>query len=196
MYAWAEGIVCISRFSSLISYNYCCRRDEHIVEISCMTKAEYLAWFNEVLQPTEPTFRLVPADKLDFKLTEGSFTIGQLLSHIPGALRYNEKVLRQEELPYKSVREILVANRRHPSVTVDEGIAFLLKAGSGFANAVESLKESQFQHELLDTPQKGRVPYWRFCAFVLEHHIHHVMELHIALRALGVQVNTKSLYFG
>jgi uncharacterized damage-inducible protein DinB len=161
-----------------------------------MTKAQYLAWFDEVLQPTEPTFRLVPPDKVDFKLTEKSFTIGQLLSHIPGALSFFAKVMNQEELPFKSLREIMVANRRHPSANVEEGIHFLELSVASFKRALERLTEEQFQTAELDTPQKGRVAYWRYCAFALEHHIHHLMELHICLRSLGVEVNTKSLYYG
>jgi uncharacterized damage-inducible protein DinB len=161
-----------------------------------MTKVEYLAWFTEVLQPTEPTFRLIPHDKVDFKLTERSFSLGQLLGHIPGSLAFFAKVVNNEELPFKSMREIMVANRRQPSVGVDEGIRFLQSSVSTFENAVGRLSDDQFQSALLDTPQKGRVSYWRYCAFALEHHIHHLMEMHVCLRVLGVDVNTKSLYVG
>ncbi len=161
-----------------------------------MTKAEYLAWFDDVLQPTESTFRLVPADKLGFQLTPRSFTVGQQLRHIPGSFAYMAKVINQEELPYKSVREILVANRRHPSATVDEAIEGLDQAREVFKNAILRLTEDQFQSGLIDTPQKGRVPYWRYGAFALEHHIHHLMELHLCLRILSVDVNTKTLYQG
>jgi uncharacterized damage-inducible protein DinB len=161
-----------------------------------MTKAEYLAWFDEVLQPTEPMFRLVPFDKLNFKLTENSFTIGQQLSHMPAAFGFMAKVINREKLPLNSVREILVANRRQHSVGVEQGIEDIKKSTATFKSAVEKLLEDEFQHGLIDTPQKGRVPYWRYCAFALEHHIHHVMELHVSLRSLGVEVNTKSLYFG
>lgn len=161
-----------------------------------MTKAQYLSWFDEVLQPTESIFRRVPPDKLGFQLTGRSFTIGQQLRHIPASFAYMAKVINQEELPYKSVREILVANRRHPSATVDEAIEGLKHATDVFKRAILQLSEDQFQNGIIDTPQKGSVPYWRFGAFALEHHIHHLMELHLCLRMLSVDVNTKTLYGG
>lgn len=161
-----------------------------------MTKAQYLTWFEEVLQPTEPTFRLVPPDKLDFRLTERGFTIGQLLGHIPASLRFFSIVLNNEEPPLKSMREILVANRRQSSATVEDGVRYLTSATAAFKKAVDKLTENQFQNESLDTPQKGRIPYWRYCAFAIEHHVHHLMELHLSLKVLGVDVNTKTLYVG
>jgi hypothetical protein len=161
-----------------------------------MTKEQYLSWFDEVVKPTEVLFHRVPADKLTWKLTPNSFTLGQLLRHIPGALAFMAKVIGGEELPCKSFREIMVANRSHASATVEEGIESLASSVTTFKNAVASLSETQFQNEMLDTPQWGRTFYWRYCAFVLEHHIHHLMELHLNLKVLGVDVNTKSLYVG
>lgn len=161
-----------------------------------MTKAQYLSWFDEVLQPTEPTFLRAPSDKLDFKLTERSFTIGQQMSHMPAAFAFMAKVINHEELPFNSVRAILVANRHQPSATAEEGIMYLRNATIAFKQAVQKLAEEQFQSEMLATPQIGQVLYWRYCAFALEHHIHHLMELHLCLRFLQVDVNTKTLYVG
>ena len=161
-----------------------------------MTKVQYLLWFDEVLQPTEPTFQRIPRDKLGFKLTESSFSIGQLVGHIPASLSFMAKVVRRDALPYKSIKEIMVGNRHQPSATIEEGVERLSAATSEFKDAVNGLTEDEFQNDLLDTPQRGRVAYWRYCAFVLEHHIHHLMELHIYLKVLGVSVNTKTLYAG
>lgn len=161
-----------------------------------MTQAEYLSWFDEVVQPTESLFRRVPSDKLGFQITPRSFTIGQQLRHIPASFAYMAKVVNQEELPYKSVREILVANRRHPSATVDEAVEGLKHASDVFKQAIGRLSEDQFQNGIIDTPQKGSIPYWRYGAFALEHHIHHLMELHLCLRILSIDVNTKTLYEG
>ena len=161
-----------------------------------MTKEQYLSWFDEVVKPTETLFRRVPVDKVEFKLTEKSFTIGQQLAHIPASLDFLAMVVAREKLPLNSMREILVANRHQHSVAVEQGIESLRRATEDFKGAVEKLSEEEFQAGLLDTPQKGRVPYWRYCAFALEHHIHHLMELHLNLKVLGVDVNTKSLYVG
>lgn len=163
---------------------------------SLMTKAQYLLWFDDVVRPTEPIFRRVPAEKLTWKLTESSFSVGQLLCHIPLALKFSAKVLNNEEVPLRSLREIFVANRNHRSTSVEQAIDELHAARERFVAAVHALSEEQFQAGVLDTPQMGRTHYWRYGAFVLEHHIHHLMELHLNLKVLGIPVDTKTLYGG
>jgi hypothetical protein len=160
-----------------------------------MTISEYLGWFDEVLEPTEPMVRLVEASFLDWRPTERSFSVGQLIAHLPLALRFNAQVLRQEEgLP--TIREILVRNRRHPAASVDEALSMLRQGIAEFKGAVEQMTDGEFQTKIISTPQKGSIPVWRFGAFVLEHHIHHLMELHLSLRILGIPVNTRTLYSG
>lgn len=159
-----------------------------------MTIQQYLTWFDEVVAPTEPMFRLIPPEKLDFKPNPSSFTIGQLISHIPLSLSFNTKVINGDPLPLKSLREIFVANRRQAAFTVEQAIECLRAALPSYHQAVERLGDNRFQGEFLDTPQKGRVQYWRICLFVAEHHIHHLMELHLDLKLIGVNVNTRTLY--
>lgn len=159
-----------------------------------MTIQQYRSWFDEVLAPTEPMFRLVPPEKLDWKITETSFTLGQLLNHMPRAFWFMAKVINKEELPLKSMREIFVSNRRQQSSTPEEAVELLRSSTHSYKQAIAALSEDQFQNGILDTPQKGPVPYWRYAAFSLEHHIHHLMELHLSLKVLGVKVNTGTLY--
>jgi len=139
-------------------------------------------------------FLLVPSDRLDWKATPTSFTVGQLLNHIPRSLWFITKVMNGEELPLKSMREIFVANRRQASSGPEEAIQLLATCVSDFKAAIQKLGDERFQNGLVDTPQKGRIPYWRYAAFALEHHIHHLMELHMCLKLLGVKVNTGTLY--
>ncbi len=160
-----------------------------------MTSDQYLVWFDEVVEPTENMMRMVEANFSDWKPTERSFSIGQLIAHLPLALRFNAMVLRQQEgLP--TLREILIRNRRHPSATVDEAVSMFQEAMSEFKVSVRAYNNQEFQSKIIATPQKGSVPVWRFCAFVLEHHIHHLMELHLSLKILGIPVDTKTLYSG
>ena len=148
------------------------------------------------MAPTEPLFRRVPADKLEYRLTETSFSIGQLLRHIPGSLSYMARVINREEVEWKSLREVLLANRKHGSATVNEAIELLAKNKALLRSSIDNLTEGDFQRGVLDTPQLGKVPHWRYGAFVVEHHIHHFMELHLTLKSMGVSVNTKTLYVG
>jgi uncharacterized damage-inducible protein DinB len=161
-----------------------------------MTIQQYFSWFDDVLRITEAMYRLVPPDKLDWKPTENSFTLGQLIEHMPRALWFNAKVIASEEWPLKSMREILVSNRRHPGATVDEATEHLASWSGGFKQAIEELGDEKFQRGQVTTPQWGTLPIWRFAVFVLEHHLNHKMELHMYLKLLGVRVNTGTLYVG
>ncbi|MDH4069387.1 MAG: DinB family protein [Ignavibacteria bacterium] len=158
-----------------------------------MTLQDYLVWFDEVVGPTEPMIRLVDEDHLGWQLTERSFTLGQLIAHIPIAIQFNARVLLQEGgLP--SLREIMVSNRRHVSVNADASIRTLGRATGLFKGNLLKLGDEAFQAKTITTPQKGEIPVWRFSAFVLEHHIHHLMELHLSLKVLGEKVHTGTLY--
>lgn len=159
-----------------------------------MTVQQYLGWYDEVLAPTERMIRLVPPDKLGWKLTENSFTLGQLIDHLGKALWFNAKVLGGEEWPLKSMREILVSNRRHSEATIEGAVEAFEKSRQRFRDVVERLGDETFQTGEINTPQRGRHHVWRFAAFVVEHHIHHLMELHICLKVLGVKVHTGTLY--
>ena len=159
-----------------------------------MTIDQYLSWFDEVIRPTEPMFRLVPDSKLDWRLTPTSFSLGQLISHMPRALWFNARVVDQAGIPLKSIREILIANRRQPSSSVDDAVTSLYGSVTDFREAVTRLGNDRFQSAMLETRQRGPTLAWRHCLFTVEHHIHHLMELHIGLKSLGVNVNTRTLY--
>jgi uncharacterized damage-inducible protein DinB len=161
-----------------------------------MTTQEYFPWFDDVLRTTEAMSRLVPPDKLDWKPTENSFTLGQLIEHMPRAFWFNSKVIASEEWPLKSMREILVTNRRHPSVAVGEALEHLGLWSKEFKQAVQNIGDEKFRHADVNTPQWGTLPIWRLAVFVLEHHLNHKMELHMYMKLLGVKVNTGTLYAG
>ena len=159
-----------------------------------MTRQQYLSWFDEVTGPTVSIMGLVPPDKLGWRLAENSFSLGQLMDHMGKALLFNAKVLAREELPAKSVREILVLNRRTPEATVEQAVTQFENGKRRIHEVINAMGEETFQSGEIDSPQRGRTEVWRFAAFVLEHHIHHLMELHVGLKLLGVNVNTKTLY--
>lgn len=159
-----------------------------------MTVQEYLAWFDDTIQATKSLYALVPPDKLDWKPTENSFSLGQLIEHIPRALWFNAKVIASEDVPLKSLREILIANRRQQGATVDNALQHLAEYSSRFRQILMNLGDEKFQRSAVDTPQWGMLPVWRFVIFTLEHHLNHKMELHMCLRLLGVKVNTLTLY--
>jgi len=161
-----------------------------------MTLAQYQTWLTEVIAPTAPMFRLVPPESLGWQLTPASFTVGQILAHIPRSLSFNAVVLGGGEPPARSMREIFVANRRQPAAGVEEALGMLEEGVGAYRRAMEGIGEARFAGGMIDTPQLGSIPVWRFGLFVAEHHIHHLMELHLSLKALGVKVHTGTLYRG
>ena len=161
-----------------------------------MTIQEYFTWFDDTIRTTEGMYRLVPPDKLDWKPTESSFSLGQLIEHMARAFWFNSKVIASEEWPLKSLREIFVSNRRQASADADEALIHLAESSAEFKQSILNLGDEKFQHGQVNTPQWGTLPIWRFAIFVLEHHLNHKMELHMYLKLLGVRVNTGTLYAG
>jgi uncharacterized damage-inducible protein DinB len=160
-----------------------------------MTLRNYLSYFDDVMKPTEGLFRLIPVEKIDWKPTENSFTLGQQIAHMSGAIGVYAHGIARGEWGFKSMRERFVQNRYTPSLTVEEAIQLFTASCAEFRTAVGSLSEEDFAHGEVDTPQLGRVPRWRIAVLALEHHINHKAEVFMYLKLLGVKVNTSHLYY-
>ena len=162
-----------------------------------MTLQNYLSYFDEMVKPTEPLFHLVPADKIEWRPAENTFTLGQQMTHIAGALEVYSRGIVNGEWGFRSMRERFVQNRHTPSQTVDEAVRALRENITEFKQLVGSLTEEQFSSEEVEAPQFGRrVPRWRIAMLAIEHHINHKAELFMCLKILGVKVNTGHLYRG
>lgn len=161
-----------------------------------MTLRDYLLYVDSLIKPTESLFRLVPHDKIDWKPTENSFTVGQLMSHIGGGLRVYGNGITNGKWGFHSMREIFVLNRSQDTLTVEEAVQKLQACHAEFNKLVGALSEDEFNTGEVDTPQLGRVPRWRIAMLCIEHHLNHKAELFMYLKLLGVNVNTGTLYRG
>jgi len=161
-----------------------------------MTVQNYLSYCDDVVLPTEHLFRLIPADKLEWKPTERSFTLGQQIAHIAGAIGVYGHGIANGDWGFKSMRERFVLNRHTPSMNVEEAIRLLNENYGEFRRVVGALSEVEFDKEEIDSPQLGRVPRWRIAMLAVEHHINHKAELFMSLKQLGIAVNTGNLYKG
>lgn len=159
-----------------------------------MTLQDYLSFFDDVVRPTEQLFRLIPPDKLDWKPTGNSFTLGQQIGHLAGALGVYAHGIVNGEWGFKSMRERFVLNRHTPSMSVEEAIHLLNENHLEFRRVVGALSEEEFNKGEIDSPQLGRVPRWRLAMLAVEHHINHKAEVFMCLKQLGVPVNTGNLY--
>jgi uncharacterized damage-inducible protein DinB len=159
-----------------------------------MTLKDYLSYFDDVVQPTEQLFRLIPADKLDWKPADNALTLGQQIAHIAGALGVYAHGIANGDWGFKSMRERFVLNRRTPIMQVEEAIRLLNENHEEFRKVVGALSEEDFSKGEVDSPQLGRVPRWRLAMLAVEHHINHKAELFMALKQIGIAVNTGNLY--
>jgi uncharacterized damage-inducible protein DinB len=159
-----------------------------------MTVSQFHSYATEVLKPTAPMFLLVPHDTIAWKPTDDSFTVGQLMYHIAGALQFNATGIARNEWSMPTLRHIFVANRRTPTATVDEALALYRKTSSLFLNLFETMSDEEFQTAEVDSPQLGHAQKWKIAMFAMEHHLSHKAELFMYLKLMGVKVTTRELY--
>ena len=159
-----------------------------------MTVQQYLAYFDEMMTPTEPLFRMFREDQLGWKPTEKSFSAAQLMTHIAASFLVYGHGIASGNWGFASMRELFVANRRTASSTIDESVAALHANYREFRNLIGGLSESEFNEGEIDSPQLGRVPRWRAAMLAMEHHASHKAELFMYLKMIGEPVHTGHLY--
>ena len=159
-----------------------------------MTVRNFLAYCDDIIPSTEGLFSLIPADKIEWKPTENSFTVGQQLAHITGALRVYGRGISGGDWGFKSMRERFVLNRHTPSMSVADAVTELHSSYAEFRSLVGTLSDEEFNTGEIDTPQLGRVPRWRVALLAVEHHLNHKAEIFMCLKLLGIAVNTGTLY--
>lgn len=159
-----------------------------------MTVPQYLAYFDEMMRPTASMFRLVPADGIDWKPTDNSFSLGQLMAHIALSLGFYGRGIAYGDWGVKSMREIFVRNRHTPAFSFEEAVQLLEENYKEFKQRIGTISEDDFNNGVVDSPQLGRAPRWRLAMLAVEHTVNHRAEMFMYLKLLGVKVNTGTLY--
>lgn len=162
-----------------------------------MTLKDYLSYYDYLIKSTEILFQQVPPEKIDWKPTENSFTIGQQMAHLVGSIEVYAHGITTGEWGFKSMRERFLMNRHTPTVSVDEAIKLLHQNHAEFRRLVGGLSEEEFSRGEIDSPQLGgSFSRWRIGLLGIEHHLNHKAELFMYLKLLGVKVNSGHLYRG
>jgi hypothetical protein len=159
-----------------------------------MTPQQFRNYAEHQLAPTEPLFLLVPPEQKDWKPTDESFTIGQLMYHMSYALRFNADGILKNEWALPTLRHVFITNRRTPSAGVEECLTLYRENVKYFLDIFSVMSDEEFQTEELDTLQLGRAQKWRMSLFALEHHLNHKAELFMYLKLMGIKVTSKDLY--
>ncbi|MCI0707577.1 MAG: DinB family protein [Ignavibacteriae bacterium] len=162
-----------------------------------MTIPQFLSYVDYLVKSTDHLFQQVPPDKIDWKPTETSFTAGQQMAHIVGAMGVYCGGFTKGEWGSATMRERFMMNRHTPSLNVEEACAQLKVQHAEFIRRVNELSEEDFAAGEIFAPQfNGKVPRWRAALLFIEHHINHKAELFMYLKILGVKVHTGHLYRG
>lgn len=162
-----------------------------------MTVHQYLTYCDYLFHSTEELFKIVPPDKMDWKPTENSFSVGQQMAHMAGALGVYARGITTGDWGFTSMRERFLQNRRTPELSVEEALKGLRENYEEFRRLVGSLSDEAFLREDVPSPQLGGTfPRWRVALLAVEHHLNHKAELFMYLKLLGVKVNSLHLYRG
>lgn len=159
-----------------------------------MTPLQFISYAEQMLAPTVDLFTLVPDEKIDWKLTDGSFTCGQLMMHMGQALQFNANGIKMNEWVLPSLRHIFVANRRIETGSVSGAIALYEQNAKYFLDIFRAMPEEEFLTAVINTPQFGPQEKWRYALFTVAHHLNHKTELFMYLKTMGIKVGTKELY--
>lgn len=161
-----------------------------------MTPQQFVEYAEQMLRPTEALFRLVPADRTEWKPTPESFTAGQLMLHMAQALRFNAQGLKTNEWALPSLRHILLANRRIETATVDRAVELYRENAEFLYDVFKTMPEEEFSRAQVDTPQFGPQEKWRYALFTVAHHLNHKAELFMYLKMMGMPAGSRELYGG
>lgn len=161
-----------------------------------MTRKDFLDYMEWVFRPCETLMKLAPDDRLDYSPAEGMFTLGQLLHHLAVSPGFYAQGLGTGDWRLRSMREILLSNRREKPVSGPEALEILQDSKRRVFEAIERLSDEDFQTKVIDSPMLGRQKIWRLGMQMAEHQLNHKEQLFLYLKLLGIRVHTGTLYTG
>jgi len=143
--------------------------------------------FEHEAQTTRKHLERLPADKLDWRPHEKSFTAGELASHITDLARWADPIFNMDEFdfdpatfkPYQatSVDDLLK--------TFDDNVR---KGKDAMVNVAEETLMEPWRFKIMGRVRFERPRALAFRDFALSHVIHHRGQLSVYLRLLNVPV--------
>ena len=149
-----------------------------------------LAAFDQIVGGSRTVLEAVPADRLDWRPHEKSWTLGELATHLANLPNWTMATLSMPEFdidPEGGGPPPLPALR-----SADELVAALDQSAAAARGAIEGCSDEDLEHpwtmlvsgELRFTLPKGVV----LRTFIMDHMIHHRAQLGVYLRMLDVPV--------
>jgi uncharacterized damage-inducible protein DinB len=161
--------------------------------MNCYGAKELAASFRTVRKNTLQIANEIPEDKYSFRPVEGTRTVGELLTHIAFASKFNEKInltekrTNMEGFDFMAFMGPLMAEQAKPR-TKAEIIALLETSGEAYAKMLEPLTD-EFLAEAITMPPGGAPPSRSRMDMLLstkEHEMHHRGQLMLIERMLGI----------
>ncbi|HPA44491.1 MAG TPA: DinB family protein [bacterium] len=157
-----------------------------------MKKEDFVSLMNDLEKPTLKLASLIPDDKLDTSPIPNTMSLSGLLAHLGDSMGYIGRCLVSGEWPMHS-------QDRDKPVTAgkNELMEKIRQAHQAVRDSFEPLSQGDFETRVTQTPwgAKGTIEMLSV-AILYSHQIHHKMQLFMALKALGIQVDTGTLYMG
>jgi uncharacterized damage-inducible protein DinB len=145
------------------------------------------AEFDHEAQTTRKHLERLPADKLDWRPHEKSFTAGGLASHITEMASWGEAILKQDglDLDPATYKPYLATSVEDLLTTFDDNVA---RGRQALAGATDDTLTESFSFKILGQVQFERSRADTFRDVTLNHIIHHRGQLSVYLRLLNVAV--------
>jgi uncharacterized damage-inducible protein DinB len=156
-----------------------------------MKKESFVSMMDDVERATVKLASLVPEDKLDVSPIPGSMTLRCLLFHL-GLV--GDTAQCQLSGQWKMEKP----DWNLPKSMTKEKLIERIRAGyAGLRQCYAELPQGQFETRVTQTPwgAEGTIEELSF-SVIYNHEIHHKMQLFMDLKALGIEVDTGTLYMG
>jgi uncharacterized damage-inducible protein DinB len=145
------------------------------------------AEFDHEAQTTRKHLERLPADKLDWRPHEKSFTAAGLASHITEMAGWSEAIIKQDGLDFDpaTYRPYVATSVEDLLKTFDDNVA---KGKQALAGATDDTLAQSWSFKIMGQVRFERSKADVFRDFALSHIIHHRGQFSVYLRLLNVAV--------
>ncbi len=144
-----------------------------------MTQAEFLEYFEKIRSRTRRVAALIPADRLEWSLTPGGMTMGDLVRHIA----VTERDIKAETVAGRPSRYRL--HGRELADGKDAVLALLDRSHGEAMQIFAGLTAAAFAGKCR-TPAGAEMTVGKWLRAMIEHEVHHRGQIYMMLSVLGV----------
>jgi len=142
--------------------------------------AEFLNYYAKIRQRTEDVVRCIPPKDIEWSLSDGRFSLGDIVRHLASIERfmYAENARRRPSQYPGHGRELADG--------YDAVLEYFAKMHRESIDILTGLTAEDF-NSLCKTPAGIEIRVWKWLRAMIEHEVHHRGQLYVYLGALGVR---------